>query len=77
MDRKTYCYKLADINERLYEIDNSLKELSFSIFLWRDNPEKQEWYLQSQARLIEEKNELEEEKETLMQQYSYLLDEED
>lgn len=74
MDRKQYCYELADMNERLWEIDNQLSNIKIEIALAKD-PDKKQWYIDAQERLLNEKEELEDKVRNFMSEYSYLLDE--
>lgn len=73
MDRKEYCYRLADMNERLFDIKNELKEIKIKIIM-EDNPERKEWFINAQDRLLREKEELETIKQEFMDKHSSLIE---
>lgn len=73
MDRKEYCYKLADMNERLFDIENELKEIKIKIIM-EDNSERKEWFINAQDKLLKEKEELETIKQEFVTEYSSLIE---
>ncbi len=73
MDRREYCHELADMNERLYEIDKQLDKIKINSCFEKD-PERQDWFTNAQDKLLNEKDELETKVDEFMSQYSYLID---
>lgn len=52
MDKKTACYKLADINEEIYELENRLEDIN-SRLRW-DNEDRKDWYLERREVIMDQ-----------------------
>ena len=71
MDKKTACHRLADINEAIYELENSLANIESR--LWWDDDSKKEWYLERKEKVITELETLKKEHDAFISQYSDII----
>ena len=52
MTKKEACHKLADINEQIYDLENSLTDIESRLH-W-DDANKRDWYLERKAIITAE-----------------------
>ena len=71
MDKREACHKLADINEEIYDLENSIEDIK-SRLRW-DDDSKRDWYLE---RLEEQTAKLEmakQEHDRFISEYSDII----
>ncbi len=71
MTKKEACHKLADINERIYELENSLSDIE-SRLLW-DDESKREWYLERKAERSAELEKAKQEHDAFISEYADII----
>lgn len=64
MNRREYCYKLAAVNEALYDTEKELKEVKTKIVI-EDDPDRKNWFIEAQEKLLREREDLEEKRKNL------------
>lgn len=60
MNRKDFSHRIADMNERVFDIENELESIKLKIIM-EDNPERKEWFNNAQDRLRQKKDEMDRE----------------
>lgn len=71
MDKREACHKLADINEKIYDLENSLADIK-SRLIW-DDESKRDWYLERKEKCISELDEANQEHDKFIREYSDIL----
>lgn len=71
MDRKEACHRLADINESIYEAENSLESIE-SRLRW-DDESRREWYLEKREKVKEDLERYKQEREAFINEYRDII----
>ena len=71
MDKREACHKLADINEKIYDLKNSLADIE-SRLVW-DDESKRDWYLERKEKCISELEEAKQEHDNFMREYGDII----
>lgn len=71
MNKKEACHILAEINEQIYEIENSLSDIESRI-RW-DDESRRDWYLERKAELIIELKKHKQEHDEFIRKYSDII----
>ena len=71
MTKRDACHKLADINERIYELENSLSDIE-SRLRW-DDESKKDWYLERKAELSAELEKVKQEHDAFISEYADII----
>lgn len=71
MTKKDACHKLADINERIYELENSLSDIE-SRLVW-DDESKRDWYLERKAERSSELEKAKQEHDAFISEYADII----
>ena len=71
MNKKEACHILAEINEQIYEIENSLSDIESRI-RW-DDESRRDWYLERKAELIIELKKHKREHDEFIRKYSDMI----
>lgn len=71
MTKKDVCHKLADINERIYELENSLSDIE-SRLIW-DDESKRDWYLERKAERSAELEKAKQEHDAFIDEYADII----
>ena len=70
MDKKEACHKLAEINEHIYDLENSLEDIR-SRLLWDDD--NRDWLLERQEERLRELEKAKEEHNSFYEEYSDII----
>ena len=71
MDKRGACHRLAEINEEIYDLEESLTNIE-SKLLWVDDSEK-EWYLEKKEGVMARLKTCKEEHDDFISEYSAVL----
>ena len=71
MDKREACHKLADINEKISEIEDILSDVE-SRLRW-DDESKREWYLKRKSDLTAELERYKREHDEFISEYSDII----
>lgn len=71
MNKREACHRLADINERIYELEELLADVE-SRLRWDDDCRK-EWYRQRRSELISDLERCRRDHDEFIQQYSDVI----
>ena len=71
MDKREACHKLADINEKIYDLENSLADIK-SRLVW-DDESKRDWYLERKEKCISELEEAKQEHDNFIREYGDII----
>lgn len=71
MDKREACHRLAEINERIYDLENALEDIE-SRLRW-DDAGKRAWYLERKNELIEKLNKAKREHDDFINSYSDII----
>ena len=67
MDKRTACHKLADLNEAVYDLENSLENIE-SRLCW-DDESRREWYLERKEEVTARLEEARAEAQAFLREY--------
>ncbi len=71
MDKREACHRLADINEKISELEDMLANVE-SRLLW-DDESRREWYLERKAKLTVELEKYKQEHHRFISEYSDII----
>ena len=71
MTKKEACHKLAYINERIYDLENSLSDIE-SRLRW-DDENRKDWYLERKAKCSAELEEAKQEHDAFISEYADII----
>lgn len=71
MDRREACHQLADINERIYEIENSLSKIEIKLYTCKES--EKDWYLEKRDELLEELERKKQEAKDFISEYGDII----
>ena len=71
MNKREACYKLAEINEKIYEIENMLSNIE-SRLIW-DDESKKPWYLERKEQLTSQLSKCLQEHDDFINEYKDIL----
>ena len=71
MDKREACHRLAEINEEIYDLENSLASIESKLG-WDDEC-KREWYLARKKEVIAKLEKAKEEHDAFISEYSDLM----
>lgn len=71
MTKQEACNKLADINERIYELENSISDIE-SRLSW-DDESKRDWYLERKAERYAELEKAKQEHDSFLNEYPDII----
>lgn len=71
MDKREACHRLAEINEEIYDLENSLANIE-SRLGW-DNEHNREWYLARKEDVLQKLENAKEEHDTFISEYSDII----
>ena len=71
MTKKEACHELADINEKIYELENSLS--SIEIKLLCDDERNREWYLERKAECSAKLEKVKQEHDDFISEYADII----
>ena len=71
MDKKKACHMLADYNERINEIWDSIRSIELKLYTCKEN--EREWYLNNKEKLKRELEKEEQEREKFISEYGDII----
>ena len=71
MTKREACHKLADINERIFELEKSISDIE-SRLIW-DDESRRDWYLERKAKRSAALERAKQEHDTFISEYADLL----
>lgn len=71
MDKREACHRLADINEKISELEDSLANVESRLY-WDDESRK-EWYLERKAELTADLEKYKQEHDAFISEYSDII----
>ena len=71
MTKRDACHKLADINERIYELENSLSDIE-SRLRW-DDESKKDWYMERKTERSAELEKVKQERDAFISEYADII----
>lgn len=71
MDKQEACYRLADINEEIYELENSLADIESRLH-W-DDENRREWYLERKEEVENKLARCREKHDAFISEYSDII----
>ena len=71
MDKREACHKLADINEEIYDLENSIEDIK-SRLRW-DDDSRRDWYLERLEIKTAELERVKQEHDRFISEYSDII----
>ena len=71
MDKREACHHLADINERIYEIESSLSKIEINLYTCKES--EKDWYLEKRDELREELESKKQEHDDFFSEYGDVI----
>ena len=71
MTKREACHRLAEINEKISELEDSLRDIE-SRLLW-DDESKRDWYMPRKEKVLNDLNRYKKEHDEFIERYSDII----